>query len=208
MQSVNQRPGPAPGTPAEEDWLADLPQEPAARLTVLEQRRTTLFRAMRECDRAIQEARRTPSAPAPQPTPEASLEDPARDTSEEGQDIRAAETEQPEAVEDEAPVPVPPVPTPTDVDEVDFSRILSEPHEREYLRLIFREAGKPTTAQVRVVLGNRMELVVQDKINERARDILGDVLFYEEDGRLVVTEEFEDNLKRFLNDRDSGLRQI
>lgn len=198
---------PAESTRQLHDVLSDLPQDPAARITALEQRRTILFRAIRECNRAIEEARRTPPAPPPQPAPDAPSDDPDRDTGEAGQDIPTDETEQPEAVEDGAPVSAAPDPTPTDVDAVDFSRILPEHYECEYLRLICREDGKPTTAQVRVVLEGRMELAVQDNINERAQDILGDVLIYEEEGRLVIPEEYVNELKEYLIDCGSPARR-
>lgn len=194
----------------EQDELADLPQDPEARIAALEQRRALLFTAVRDCNRALEEARRTVLAPAPLPTPDVSREDPATEMSDGEPDTQAEEAEQPGAAVDDAPLPAPPVSPTQEVTETDFNRILPEDYERELLRLIIRTEGRPDDASIRLVLGSRFYHVVLHEINERALDLLGDILLdeYEEEGRLVITEEFRDDIIGLLNDRAIPSRRI
>ena len=90
----------------------------------------------------------------------------------------------------------------------DFTHVLTADYERELLRLLLRENGKPDSDSIRVVLDRRYPEVVRDEINGRAQDALGDILFYEEGDRYVITEEFRDALTLFLNERAVPLRRL
>lgn len=90
----------------------------------------------------------------------------------------------------------------------DFTHVLTAGYERELLRLILREDGKPDSDSIRVVLDRRYPEVVRDEINGRAQDALGDILFYEEGDRYVITEEFREALTLFLNERAVPLRRL
>ena len=87
-------------------------------------------------------------------------------------------------------------------------RAASEDYERELLRLILRDDGRPDDDNIRLVLGERFYHMVLDEINERAQNILDDVLLYEEGDRYVITEEFRDALTLFLNERAVPLRRL
>ena len=90
----------------------------------------------------------------------------------------------------------------------DFTNVLTADYERELLRLLLRENGKPDSDSIRVVLDRRYPEVVRDEINGRAQDALGDILFYEEGDRYVITEEFREALTLFLNERAVPLRRL
>lgn len=191
-----------------QDILADLPQEREGRIAALEQRRQVLFAAIRDCNQAIEDERRTPMPPGPPTLPREQREDVVDETLEQEQNGQAGKIEEPNSEISDTPPPDPPVPPTPEVTETDFSRILSEDFERELLRLILRENGRPNSESIRLVLGTRFQHVVQDEINERAQNVLGDDLLYEEDGRLVVSEEFVDDLRRFLNERAIPARRV
>ncbi len=180
------------------DIFADLPQEPEARIATLEQRRQILFSAIRECNQAIEDEKRTPLSPEALTRPEVKKEDIVAETIE--QENQTRKVEKPQTDESDAPSSDSPTPPTPEEPETDFSSILSEEFERDLLRLVLRENGRPNSESIRLVLGTRFQHVVQDEINERAQNVLDDDLLYEEDGRLVVSEEFVDDLKRFLND--------
>jgi len=195
--------------PQEQNWLANLPLQPAARLTVLEERKSAikkrrqelqqrsreLRRVLRDCNREISYARR--AFPEPDDAPW-----------EREDEEQVSPREPPKEGEVPGPIPAPPGLLEQAATESDFARILPEDFEREMLRLILRENGRPDSESIRLVLGNRWPHVVQDKINEQAQDILGDVLLYEEGDRLVIAEEFVDHLKSFLNDRAVPTRHV
>ena len=90
----------------------------------------------------------------------------------------------------------------------DFTYVLTADYERELLRLLLRENGKPDSDSIRVILDRRYPEVVRDEINGRAQDALGDILFYEEGDRYVITEEFREALTLFLNERAVPLRRL
>ena len=155
----------------EQDWLANLPLEPEARLTTLEERKSALQQrrrelriVLRDCNREISYARRA-----------------LLDTGVETQETLSLDA---------------------------FTGILPEDYERELLRLILRENGRPDSESIRLVLGDRFPHAVRDEINGRSYDVLGDILLYEEEERLVVTEEFVDDLRSFLNDRAVPARRV
>lgn len=196
----------------EQDWLANLPQEPVARLTTLEERKSALQQrrrelqqrnrelriVLRDCNREISYTRRA--------LPDTGVGTQGRSVQEIEKIIVVPDLlANDEATEQQDDTLVEPQETLSlDV----FTGILQEDFERELLRLIFRENGMPSNESIRLVLGTRFQHVVQDEINERAQSALQDDLLYEEDGRLVVTEEFVDDLRLFLNDRAIPSRRV
>ncbi len=188
-----------------QDWLADLPTEPEARLAALKQRKSALQQSRRElrvvlrdCNGEIAYARRALSAVnAGTQKPSAPI---IVDEAPELEVLTPAEpVDQPADTQDDAPETLSPA---------DFARILQEDHERELLRLILREDGRPDDDSIRLVLGERFYHMALDEINERAQQVVDDVLLYQEEDRLVVTEEFVDDLKSFLNDRAIPSRRV
>ncbi len=191
----------------EQDWRSKLPRDAEARVAALEQRRNYLFSAIRECNQALEEARRA-LVPVPPGSPLAPESEREITETESEEDTQAIDQDVPDEQDSAETDDVPPAPITADLSETDFTIILPEDYEREFLRLILRENGSPGSDSVRIVLGDRFPHAVRDEINERALDELGDILLYEEQERLVVTEEFVDSLRSFLNDRAVPERRI
>lgn len=189
------------------DWRNELPQDAEARVAALEERRNFLFSAIRECNQALEEARRR-LVPVPPGTPLPRESEMGNTETDSDEDTQTILQEAPEEQDSPETVALPPAPPIAEVAEADFAFVLPEDFEREFLRLILREDGRPDSDNIRLVLGTRFQHVVQDEINERAQSALQDDLLYEEDGRLVVTEEFVDDLKRFLNERAIPARRV
>ena len=191
---------PSTGTltmPVVQDWLADLPTEPEARLAALEQRRSMLWEAIRQCNGALEEARRELLAVNAGPQ-----EPSAQVVVEEAQELASltpTEQEQPADAQEDAPDTLSPA---------DFADVLPEDYERELLRLILREDGRPDDDSIRLVLGERFYHIALHEINERAQQVLDDDLLYQDEDRLVVTVEFVDDLKTFLNDKAIPSRRV
>ena len=210
--------------PVVQDWLADLPTEPEARLAALERRRSVLWAAIRKCNDALGEAHRELRTVNPG-TQEPSIQIMVEEVPERESFTPAETADQPadaprdayeEVTEPESFTPVETVgqtadsqvDAPETLSSADLAHILQEDHERELLRLILRDDGRPDDDSIRLVLGERFYHWVLDDINERAQQVLDDVLLYEEEDRLVVTEEFVDDLITFLNDRAIPSRRV
>ena len=189
------------------DWRNELPQDGEARVAALEERRNYLFSAIRECNQALEQARRE-LVPVPPGTPLPRESEMGNTETDSDEDTQTILQEAPKEQDSPETVALPPAPPIAEVAEADFAFVLPEDFEREFLRLILREDGRPASDSIRLILGTRFQHVVQDEINERAQSALQDDLLYEEDGRLVVTEEFVDDLKRFLNERAIPARRV
>ena len=220
-ESMEQPRPPAPTPlgplPSGLDIFANLPEEPEARIATLEQRRQILFSAIRECNQAIADDKRTPLSPGPVPVPEPVPDDDGPDSVEEEQDIpgevevrpQPAEESEPGPVQPDVSPPVPPVVPQQEVGPTDFQAVLPEDFQRELVRVILMEGGEPSDESIRLVLDGRFFHAVLHEINERAEDRLGDLLlYYDDEGQLVITEEFVEDLKMFLNDRAIPSRRV
>ena len=88
-----------------------------------------------------------------------------------------------------------------DATTAEFGRVLVADDEMALLRQILWENGRPGKDKAP---GERYPKGVVDKINERAQEVLGDDLLYEEGRRIVITEKFQEALVVFLNAGAAG----
>ena len=184
---------------AHESFIAGLSPEPEARIAALEQyKELLLFTAIRDSNREIAWARSAQSAVNTRPQ-EPSAQAIVHVVPEPELLIPVEPVDPPDDTPDDAPDTMSPA---------DFLQVLKADYERELLRLLLRENGKPDSDSIRVVLDRRYPEVVRDEINGRAQDALGDILFYEEGDRYVITEEFREALTLFLNERAVPLRRL